>query len=177
METKITTFDQYRKAAMRTCPSLGRKEVDMLHMKYGVITELGEIVDIFKKNLAYNKPIDVIHLKEELGDLFWYLACGSEIEGVGCSEEQIAFWTKTGKVLPTEDNIMLILNIIYFSWAEALYYSFLLANILSRDFGFKLYEDVLTVNIQKLQARYPDKFDTEKALNRDLDKERKILES
>jgi NTP pyrophosphatase (non-canonical NTP hydrolase) len=38
------------------------------------------------------------------------------------------------------------------------------------------FEEVMETNINKLKARYPDKFDTEKALNRDLDSERKILE-
>jgi NTP pyrophosphatase (non-canonical NTP hydrolase) len=37
-------------------------------------------------------------------------------------------------------------------------------------------EDVFDTNIKKLKSRYPDKFSQEKAINRDLDKERKILE-
>ena len=37
-------------------------------------------------------------------------------------------------------------------------------------------EDVFDICIKKLQTRYPDKFTQEKAVNRDLDKERKILE-
>jgi len=36
--------------------------------------------------------------------------------------------------------------------------------------------EILDTNIQKLQARYPEKFTQENALNRDLEKERKILE-
>lgn len=38
-------------------------------------------------------------------------------------------------------------------------------------------EEILGVNIAKLAARYPEKFSEYAALNRDLDKERKILES
>lgn len=37
------------------------------------------------------------------------------------------------------------------------------------------FEEVQEVNIAKLKARYPDKFDSEKALNRDLETERGIL--
>ena len=37
-------------------------------------------------------------------------------------------------------------------------------------------ETVLDQNIEKLEARYPEKFLQEKAENRDLDKERKVLE-
>jgi hypothetical protein len=32
------------------------------------------------------------------------------------------------------------------------------------------------INIEKLKARYPEKFSTDKAVNRDLDTEREILE-
>ena len=39
------------------------------------------------------------------------------------------------------------------------------------------FEEVSNVNISKLKARYPDKFDPERALNRNLDKEREILEN
>lgn len=38
------------------------------------------------------------------------------------------------------------------------------------------FDEVLTVNIEKLQARYPEKFSEEKAINRNLDVERQILE-
>lgn len=37
-------------------------------------------------------------------------------------------------------------------------------------------EEMLQRNIDKLKARYPNKFSQEKALNRNLDKERDILE-
>jgi NTP pyrophosphatase (non-canonical NTP hydrolase) len=38
------------------------------------------------------------------------------------------------------------------------------------------FEEVMAKNIEKLKARYPHKFTEDKALNRDLDKEREILE-
>ena len=41
--------------------------------------------------------------------------------------------------------------------------------------GFNI-EDILQTNINKLQSRYPEKFTTEKALNRNLNVEREILE-
>lgn len=36
--------------------------------------------------------------------------------------------------------------------------------------------EIMSVNIEKLQARYPEKFSEQNALNRDLKKEREILE-
>jgi NTP pyrophosphatase (non-canonical NTP hydrolase) len=38
------------------------------------------------------------------------------------------------------------------------------------------FEEVMKKNIEKLEARYPEKFTEEKAINRDLDKERGVLE-
>jgi NTP pyrophosphatase (non-canonical NTP hydrolase) len=38
------------------------------------------------------------------------------------------------------------------------------------------FEEVMATNIAKLKARYPDKFEESQAINRDLDKERGILE-
>lgn len=38
------------------------------------------------------------------------------------------------------------------------------------------YADIMSVNIAKLRARYPDKWTQDQALNRDLDAERRVLE-
>lgn len=38
------------------------------------------------------------------------------------------------------------------------------------------FEEIMTININKLKARYGEKFSSDKAINRDLETERKILE-
>ncbi len=52
-------------------------EIDLLHALIGINTENGELQDQFKKHVFYGKPLDIVNLKEELGDLLWYiqLAC------------------------------------------------------------------------------------------------------
>jgi NTP pyrophosphatase (non-canonical NTP hydrolase) len=90
-------------------------------MVLGMQTEAAEIADVYKKALAYKKPIDFVNVKEELGDLMWYIANMCNIHG----------WNM---------------------------------------------EDILDTNIAKLEARYPEKFTEENALNRNLEKERDILE-
>jgi NTP pyrophosphatase (non-canonical NTP hydrolase) len=45
----------------------------MLHSVLGIGTEAGEILDIIKKNMFYGKEIDNLHLKEEIGDLLFYI--------------------------------------------------------------------------------------------------------
>jgi NTP pyrophosphatase (non-canonical NTP hydrolase) len=94
----------------------------LMHYSLGLATETGEIQDILKKRLAYGKPIDMTNLKEELGDLMWYIAR------------------------------------------------------LCKSFNFTL-EEVMELNINKLKARYGDKFTEEAALNRNLVKERDVLEN
>lgn len=47
--------------------------------------------------------------------------------------------------------------------------------IVADELGFE-FEDVMTRNITKLKARYGEKFSEEKAENRDLQTERKILD-
>lgn len=55
--------------------------------------------------------------------------------------------------------------------ADIMWYVHNLCRILELDMS-----DMLQKNIDKLKARYPEKFDKDKALNRDLIKEREILE-
>lgn len=54
---------------------------------------------------------------------------------------------------------------------DILWYCAIALNALGTDF-----ESVMQTNIDKLAARYPDKFTEDKAIDRDLDKEREILE-
>ena len=55
---------------------------------------------------------------------------------------------------------------------DLLWYCAIALEALDTDF-----QSVMQTNIDKLKARYPEKFTEEKAENRDLDKERKILEN
>lgn len=95
---------------------------NILHGGIGICTEAGELLDAMKKCLFYGKDLDLVNLKEELGDLLWYVA------------------------------------------------------VIMRQVGFT-FEEVFDVNIAKLRARYPEKFTEYDALNRDLEKEREVLEN
>lgn len=94
---------------------------DIAHAILGVETEGGEMGDALKKRLIYGKPLDRTNLKEEIGDVLWYLA------------------------------------------------------LLCRALDYDL-EDAMAVNIAKLKARYPNKFTSADALNRNLERERSVLE-
>jgi NTP pyrophosphatase (non-canonical NTP hydrolase) len=113
---------EYCEKSKRTLANLGNKENDNMHMILGMLTEVGELADVIKKNFAYKKDIDWINAQEEIGDLMWYIANFCNINNFDLTK-------------------------------------------------------ILQTNIDKLTARYPDKFTEHNAINRNLDKERTILES
>jgi len=47
--------------------------IDVMHAGIGIFSEAGEIADAVKKHVIYNKPLDIANLKEELGDLEFYM--------------------------------------------------------------------------------------------------------
>lgn len=53
---------------------------------YGLITEVGEVVDIVKKGSRKGRSIDIEHLKEEIGDVLWYLSRTATEYGIDMSE-------------------------------------------------------------------------------------------
>ena len=70
------TLKEYQTHTTRTNAPLENSYRDMtaLHMLMGMMTEVGELTDQFKKNLAYGKDIDWVNVKEEIGDLMWYVS-------------------------------------------------------------------------------------------------------
>jgi NTP pyrophosphatase (non-canonical NTP hydrolase) len=49
--------------------------------------------------------------------------------------------------------------------------------LIANKLGYSFEDDIWPKNIQKLKIRYPEKFESEQALFRDLDQERESLES
>ena len=102
------------------------RAIRLLHAVLGLASEAGEIADQLKKHFFYGKPLDVVNLAEELGDLFWYQA--------------------------------------------------LMANELATTHPEINFDSIEETNIAKLKKRYGDKFSEHRAVTRNLDIERKILE-
>lgn len=96
--------------------------IRLLHACLGLQTEAGEIADPVKRHLFYGQPLDRLRIKEEVGDLCWYVA--------------------------------------------------LACNALGLDLG-----ELMTANIAKLKARFPDKFTEHHAAeeNRDRSAEARAL--
>lgn len=86
----------YTAAAARTCPQLGcprtseptrASPIDNAHMVLGMVTEVAEIADVFKKDMAYGKPIDWVNVGEEIGDLMFYVVNFCRINGIVLEHE------------------------------------------------------------------------------------------
>ena len=78
----IPGFNDYANEALRTLKpiptdeylSLNADTVNILHGCLGAAGEVGELCDQLKRHLFYGKDLDIVNLKEEVGDVLWYLA-------------------------------------------------------------------------------------------------------
>jgi len=64
-------WNDYLKASARTDTAPGDGTT---HAILGIVTESGELAGALKKNLFYSKPLDDENVREEIGDLMWYIA-------------------------------------------------------------------------------------------------------
>ena len=48
--------------------------IETLHGIIGVSTEAGELLDAVKKSLFYGHDLDRENIREEIGDILWYIA-------------------------------------------------------------------------------------------------------
>lgn len=78
------TLQDYSKVSSRLLKGETGK---LLHAGIGISGEAGELIDAIKKHVFYGKPLDVENIKEELGDLIFYvaMACNS----MGFTLEQV----------------------------------------------------------------------------------------
>ena len=69
-------LEEYKKAVMVTA-KVGIESSpingDLLHGVMGLVTESAEMMNALKKRHAYGKEIDITNLKEEAGDIIWFL--------------------------------------------------------------------------------------------------------
>lgn len=62
-----------RKSGKAILETLTPEKTDLLHMTMGVAGESGELLDMIKKHIAYDKPLDREKFILELGDIEFYL--------------------------------------------------------------------------------------------------------
>jgi len=185
---KIKTVEEYQQLASRTCVDLGSEVLNLRHMQMGVITEVGETLDVIKKFVAYGKPLDIVNIGEEIADILWYKANEATMAGIIWKQEKFeilsgeldAFMLKEDGIPISEEVVdSFIVSVLPFSYgeneAEMSLKDVVTLNVVCNFYGLDLFQ-ILTNNINKLKVRYPEKFTNEAALNRDLVAERTELE-
>lgn len=168
------------------------------HAAKGMNTEQGELDDMLKKHLIYGKPFDDVNVLEECGDVLWYVALALRAIDV----EMGMLWPPRVPTFPPSliTKLMRIDSAVKdMNRAQAmlnfdleLYRAGVIGeggigvlatsskmldavNAALVACGYTM-EQAMDRNIAKLMKRYPDKFTSEAALNRDLDGERATLE-
>lgn len=85
----IEFVDSLIKPAGEILSAMTPGQANLIHMALGIAGEAGELVDAIKRNTMYNKPLDLDNVKEELGDLLFYMT-GIMIELEFTTEEVAA---------------------------------------------------------------------------------------
>lgn len=169
------------------------RNIRLLHGAIGLASEIAEIVE-----MSRNEEIDVVNLKEEMGDLFWYM--GIMIDELQLDPENLIRSSAINAPSKPENQIrdlkeemevmaMCVGTAIDFLKKSVMYGKAL--NVLEiegqlQELGFAI-EAALNIygmtssqacerNIEKLKARYGEKFTEAAALERNLAVEREILE-
>jgi NTP pyrophosphatase (non-canonical NTP hydrolase) len=80
-----TTLNLFQSDALRTAKyslsGLVGSETDLAHAALGLTSEAGEVATAIKANIIYGKPLDVDNIKEELGDILWFVAFTADVLG------------------------------------------------------------------------------------------------
>lgn len=181
---------QYKENAKRTMSRqwhLTELDTELLHGAIGMVTEAQEL--LVAVNPVEGTALDTVNLMEEVSDLFWYLTIFQRYY-TDCDWEDVDL-PASCKTL--EDYVDVILtstiNVLdgFKKWAyygkplsenavkADLYLTYRCCVGILNLIGYNI-DDTRTINIKKLKDRFPDKFTSEDAINRDLDTERKTLE-
>lgn len=87
----LSEFDKMTLALAKDGADIKREltpeQANLLHVGVGVSTEANELLDAIKKHTIYQKPLDVENVKEELGDLLFYMS--NLMQSVGLSFEEV----------------------------------------------------------------------------------------
>lgn len=180
--------DSYQRAAMRTNADTvgthGRSTINLAHAALGLCDEVRELREALDA-----RPFNGINFLEECGDLLWFVALGFE----GVDSNPWAVIGPTGQLRHGSARVRLIEDRAL-EFAATVKGSFaygrpvddakvvlLLSDIATvvadelASFGLTI-EQAMQANINKLQARFPDKYSDSRANRRELDAEAAAME-
>jgi NTP pyrophosphatase (non-canonical NTP hydrolase) len=178
-------YAEYQPLALRTAARLGEHK-DITHACLGIVTEVGELCDQIKRNLAYGAPLDEVNLVEECGDVTWYVALLCEVtnqpmRNYGCNGVllcdplyRIALDASFYAAAVATNTLFRAENGLYHTYDQDVFKLMQCLQKICEFCGYTI-SDALERNIAKLAKRYPEKFTERHALIRDLDLERAAL--
>ena len=67
-------IEEYQEKSKRTLNQKLIVEDNITNMIFGIVGETGEVVDLLKKHRYQGHELDMTKLKEELGDVMFYIA-------------------------------------------------------------------------------------------------------
>ena len=181
------TIQDYISLAVRTRKHLGTKEADSHHMTTGMNSETNELLEAVENN-------DKVNIGEEIADKFWYAANLIDIHKMDITRFDdkyksgaVDFNTLFKRMVNIESKLIDFDKKIYiynkeesqeikdqrvFLTVKYVYYLNSLFTFFELDKS-----EYLQKNIDKLIERYPTKYEDYLANNRNLQKEREILEA
>ena len=181
---QIEDLNEYQNSALRTAPAYLRRELNarqdyLNHGAMGIMTEAAELLA---------QPDDEENVQQELGDIMWYL-------GLFCAGLGVKLKDLDSSFMPDDPFVDIILQggILLDQVKRHIYYSTITREVETdvpkclRAVGaiLKCVEEladdnniikVCEKNIEKLFIRYPDQFDGNAAVNRDVKKELKVFQ-
>ena len=86
MTDKMITLDRYQNLANRSAGAGGEGDRRLMVAALGLSGEAGEFANLVKKMTAHGHPFDPASLKDELGDVLWYLAEAATAAGLDLNE-------------------------------------------------------------------------------------------
>lgn len=180
-------ISEYKKDASRTMSNewhLSIFDTEELHCAIGIVTEFGELLEA-TRSVVTPDPVNVM---EEVGDVFWYLAGFqrrySDLDwetGEATPHNDLSTHIKEGTIEAIEV-LDMYKKFAYYGrelnqnkLKSHLYAVYNRCYSILKIVGYTV-EQARQINIDKLRARFPNEFVGVKANNRDLEKERNILE-
>jgi hypothetical protein len=182
--------DYLQTVLLRARPMDGPRQME--HAQIGMLTELGELGDLIKKEFAYGKEFDRVNLMEECGDFLWYLVLYAHESGIGttffdgvlskCLESpkyvietdstMLRMLGQATGMLSAPTEVMSLDKPTHEAFVEA---TFMIIVAFLLKYGFTV-EQCLVANDAKLETRTGKVFDAGRVINRDVAAERAILE-
>lgn len=180
------TLDQYQEDAFRTCASLGDLRLDLSHMVMGIISEQEEFLKAMVED-------DLVNAREEQCDIAWYVSNYCTLRNYKFSEvigedydifddELLETWELEVPLFSVYSSKLSDYVKKFIAYGKPIDEKLekralkaIIASLFLEETSLNLEVD-LQKNIDKLKLRYPDKFNTNDALNRNLKGEREILE-